>query len=41
MKDGKIVKSGGVELVKYIEENGYEKIEKNQFSSKTSKNTRN
>ncbi len=32
MKDGTIIKSGGVELVKYIEENGYEKIEKNEIS---------
>ena len=32
MKDGKIIKSGGEELVKYIEENGYEKIEKKEIS---------
>ena len=33
MKDGSIIKSGGSELVKYIEENGYEKIEKESISS--------
>ena len=32
MKDGKIIKSGGEELVHYIEENGYEKMEKNKIS---------
>ena len=32
MKDGSIIKSGGNELVKYIEENGYEKIEKETIS---------
>ncbi len=32
MKDGTIIKSGGSELVKYIEENGYEKIEKETIS---------
>ena len=32
MKDGSIIKSGGKELVKYIEENGYEKIEKESIS---------
>ena len=32
MKDGSIIKSGGSELVKYIEENGYEKIEKEAIS---------
>ena len=32
MKDGSIIKSGGSELVKYIEENGYEKIEKETIS---------
>lgn len=32
MKDGKIVKSGGIELVKYVEENGYENLEKKQIS---------
>lgn len=32
MKDGKIIKSGGEELVKYIEENGYEEIEKKEIS---------
>jgi len=32
MKDGKIVKSGGEELVKYIEDNGYEKVEKREIS---------
>jgi len=32
MKDGRIIKSGGEELVKYIEENGYEKIEKKEIS---------
>ena len=33
MKEGSIIKSGGSELVKYIEENGYEKIEKESISS--------
>lgn len=33
MKEGSIIKSGGNELVKYIEENGYEKIEKESISS--------
>ena len=33
MKEGSIIKSGGKELVKYIEENGYEKIEKESISS--------
>lgn len=33
MKDGTIIKSGGQEIVKYIEENGYEKIEKEKISS--------
>lgn len=32
MKEGKIIKSGGGELVKYIEEYGYEKIEKKEIS---------
>ena len=32
MKDGKILKSGGEELVKYIEEYGYEKLEKKEIS---------
>lgn len=32
MKDGHIVKSGGQELVDYIEENGYEKLEKTIIS---------
>lgn len=32
IKDGTIIKSGGNELVKYIEENGYEKIEKETIS---------
>lgn len=32
MKDGRIIKSGGEELVKYIEANGYEKIEKREIS---------
>ena len=32
MKDGSIIKSGGSELVKYVEENGYEKIEKETIS---------
>ncbi len=32
MKEGSIIKSGGSELVKYIEENGYEKIEKETIS---------
>ena len=32
MKDGTIIKSGGEELVKYIEEHGYEKIDKKEIS---------
>ena len=32
MKSGSIIKSGDASLVKYIEENGYEKLEKEQIS---------
>ena len=33
MKDGHLVKSGGYELVDYVEQNGYDKLEKNPISS--------
>ncbi|MBE6138336.1 MAG: Fe-S cluster assembly ATPase SufC [Firmicutes bacterium] len=32
MKNGRIVKSGGEELVKYVEEHGYEKLDKKEIS---------
>lgn len=33
MKDGHLVKSGGYELVDYVEQNGYDKLEKTPISS--------
>lgn len=33
MKEGTIIKSGGIDLVKYIEENGYEKVKNENLSS--------
>ena len=33
MKDGTIIKSGGCELVDYIEEHGYDNLEKKSISS--------